>query len=271
MWQDVVYSVDETVTIFHQAAYENGRVSGSNVTYHANGLVAQTTGKEDEARFLMTSWYANGQMKQNWFADRPQGVTLGVSERVGIVWDSTGQQLVKDGNGRAVYVETMRSRKDTTQRTHYREEGLYEGGLKQGIWTGRYADGSYLYEERYDKGICQGGKALTAGQDTVRYTIPQQPPEFAGGMPGLGQFLAQNLRYPAVAQKAGVQGRVFVSFVVCQDGTLCDYEVLKGVHPQVDQEAVRVVKAMSGRWKPCSQRGKPMRVKYNMPINFSLV
>jgi TonB family protein len=143
-------------------------------------------------------------------------------------------------------------------------------GFKQGIWTGRYADGSHFYEELYDKGVCRQGKAITADSDTLTYTTPQQQPEFKGGMPGLGQFLSRNLRYPVEAQRARVQGRVFVSFVVCTDGTLCDYEVLKGLDPSIDQEAVRVVKAMSGYWKPGSQRGKKVRVKYNLPINFSL-
>lgn len=269
LWQDVVYSVGETGTIVYQTDYENGRPTGTNVAYHPNGLVAKNTSAEGETRLLMTSWYANGQMKQNWFVDRPKG-SVPMPEQVAAVWDSTGKQSVKDGNGRAVFIAMTRSYKDTIQQTPYREEGQYEGSLKQGTWTGRYADGSYFYEERYDKGVCQGGKAITAGQDTVRYTLSQQQPEFAGGMPGLSQFLMQNLRYPADAQRARAQGRVFVSFVVCQDGTLCDYEVTKGVQPDLDQEAVRVVKAMSGRWKPGFQRGQPVRVRYNLPINFTL-
>ena len=89
-------------------------------------------------------------------------------------------------------------------------------------------------------------------------------------MRGLGQFLMQTLRYPADAQRARAQGRVFVSFVVCTDGTLCDYEVKQSVHPDLDREAVRVVKAMSGNWKPGVQRGQKVRTTYNLPINFTL-
>ncbi|QKZ15608.1 energy transducer TonB [Spirosoma sp. KUDC1026] len=89
-------------------------------------------------------------------------------------------------------------------------------------------------------------------------------------MEGLGQFLSSNLRYPASAQRERIQGRVFVSFVVCEDGSLCDYEVLKGIHPDVDEEALRVTKIMNGHWKPGIQRGKKVKVKYNLPINFSL-
>lgn len=178
--------------------------------------------------------------------------------------------MISNGSGQATYETPTTSRTDTTKKTQFVEKGLYENGFKQGVWTGRYADGSYAYEERYEKGICTGGKAVKAGADTIRYSAPQQQPEFAGGMSGLGQFLSQNLRYPVEAQRAGVQGRVFVSFVVCKDGSLCDYEVLKSVHPSVDEEAVRVVKAMSGRWKPGIQRGEKVRVKYNLPINFTM-
>ena len=104
----------------------------------------------------------------------------------------------------------------------------------------------------------------------MRYVVREPPPEFAGGMQGMGQFLAQTLRYPVDAQRARAQGKVFISFVVCTDGTLCDYAVVRGAHPDLDQEALRVVKAMSGRWKPGIQRGQKVRVKYNLPVNFTL-
>lgn len=186
------------------------------------------------------------------------------------LWDSIGTQLVRGGNGRAIYKAIRKSYADTTRQTTYTEEGLYADGFKQGIWTGRYADGSYFYEEQYDKGISTGGKALKAGSDTIRYAVAEQPPLFPGGMNGLGQFLSSNLAYPVSAQKAGVQGQVFISFTVNTDGTLSDYEVIKSINPDLDQEALRVVKMMSGRWKPGSQRGQNVRVKYNLPINFSL-
>lgn len=98
----------------------------------------------------------------------------------------------------------------------------------------------------------------------------EQLPEFPGGMPGLGRFITENLRYPPDAQRAGQQGQVIVSFTVCTDGTLCDYEVLKSVSGLIDQEALRVVKRSSGKWKPGIQRGEPVRVKFNMPLNFTL-
>ena len=272
MWQGNVFSIDHAGVLVGQTYYNNGRPTGLDVTYQANGLVANRIALVDSA-VKSISWYSNGQIKQVSTLDKTALLLASYPsspERVTAFWDSTGKQLVWDGNGRAVYQEAKQSYADTTRQTLHVEQGAYANGLKQGIWTGRYADGSYFYEEQYDKGVCQGGKARTAGSDTLRYTTQQQQPEFLGGMQGLGQFLAQNLRYPPEAQRAKIQGRVYISFVVCTDGTLCDYEVMKGVNSSVDQEALRVVKAMSGRWKPGTERGQKVRVKYNLPVNFTL-
>lgn len=268
-WQGRVFDIDETGVLVRQSFYANGELAGSELEYHPDGIVTQRTDYVDTLKAI-TSWYPTGQIKQVWTIARNRRTFTSNPEQVTAFWDSSGRQLVNEGNGAVTYIASMKSLSDTTRQTEFIEQGAYVAGLKQGRWTGRYADGSHSYEEEYDKGICQGGKAVTAGSDTVRYTVREQMPEFKGGMQGLGQFLSQNLRYPVEAQRARVQGQVFVSFVVCTDGTLCDYEVLKSVDKVVDQEALRVVKAMSGRWKPGYQRGQPVRVKYNLPINFTL-
>lgn len=101
------------------------------------------------------------------------------------------------------------------------------------------------------------------------FTVVEQQPEFSGGMAALGQYLQKNLRYPAAAQRANISGRVFVSFVVNTDGTIQDVAVLKGLGFGTDEEAVRVVKTMP-KWRPGKQSGRPVRVKFNLPINFTL-
>ena len=88
-------------------------------------------------------------------------------------------------------------------------------------------------------------------------------------MGALNQYLGKNIRYPAAAQRANVSGRVFVSFVVNTDGSIQDVTVLKGLGFGTDEEAVRVVKGMP-KWRPGKQSGRPVRVKYNLPINFQL-
>lgn len=101
------------------------------------------------------------------------------------------------------------------------------------------------------------------------FTVVEQNPEFPGGMSALGQWLGKNIRYPAAAQRANVAGKVFVSFVVNTDGSIQDVSVLKGLGFGTDEEAVRVVKSMP-KWKPGKQSGRPVRVKYNLPISFQL-
>ncbi|WP_128548458.1 energy transducer TonB [Larkinella soli] len=101
------------------------------------------------------------------------------------------------------------------------------------------------------------------------FTVVEQNPEFPGGMSALGQYLSKNIRYPAAASRANVSGRVFVSFVVNTDGSIQDVQVLKGLGFGTDEEAIRVVRSMP-KWKPGKQSGRPVRVKYNLPINFQL-
>lgn len=101
------------------------------------------------------------------------------------------------------------------------------------------------------------------------FTVVEQQPEFPGGNSALGQWLGKNLRYPAAAQRANVAGRVFVSFVVNTDGSIQDVTILKGLGFGTDEEAQRVVKSMP-KWRPGKQSGRPVRVKYNLPINFTL-
>lgn len=268
-WEGLLTGIDETGALIRQVYFQNGKPVGTELTYYPNGAVAE---KKDELedKYATTTWYMNGQIKEIKSANHPNAIVQNIPDQVTAFWDSTGTQIIKEGHGQAIYQTSVQSNSDTTKRTLFVEQGLYENGFKQGIWTGRYADGSYFYEETYDKGVVQSGKAQSAGVDTVRYTSVMQPPEFLGGMQRLGQFLSQNLNYPISAQKAGAQGKVFVSFVVCTDGTLCDYEVLKGVQPDLDREAVRVIQKMSGKWKSGFQRGQKVRVKYNLPINFTL-
>lgn len=267
-WQDWVIDIDADGKLIGKAFYENSKRVNYDVSYHPNGVVAQRTdyGEQENA---LSSWYPNGQVKQVWVVSQQKAMAVNKPDQITAFWDSTGNQRVRQGNGTAVYREPVTSRADTSRQTLFIEQGTYAAGVKQGIWTGRYADGSYFYQEQYENGVCQGGKARTAGSDTVRYTTHQQQPEFKGGLQGLGNFLAQNLQYPPNAQRASAQGKVFISFVVCTDGTLCDYEVLQSVHPDLDREALRVVQKMSGKWTPGVQRGQPVRVQYNLPINFT--
>ncbi|MCX2575120.1 energy transducer TonB [Pedobacter sandarakinus] len=95
-------------------------------------------------------------------------------------------------------------------------------------------------------------------------------PEFAGGMKAFTRYMERNLRYPSQAQDQGVVGKVFLSFVVEKDGSITDVKVLRGIGFGCDEEAIKVIKK-SPLWKPGKNRGVPVRVRYNMPINFQIM
>lgn len=108
-----------------------------------------------------------------------------------------------------------------------------------------------------------------APREEEAFISVEQQPEFPGGMKALSEFLQRNLRYPSQAVQASVSGRVFISFVVNTDGSLTDVHVLKGIGFGCDEEARRVVQQMP-RWKPGKQSGRTVRVKYNLPVTFTL-
>jgi protein TonB len=94
-------------------------------------------------------------------------------------------------------------------------------------------------------------------------------PEFEGGMAAWSKFIQRNLRYPYAAQEMGIQGKVFVSFVVEKDGSVSDVRVIKGIGGGCDEEAIRVITKSPG-WKPGRQNGQQVRVRYTMPLSFLL-
>ena len=106
-------------------------------------------------------------------------------------------------------------------------------------------------------------------QEKVIFQVVEEMPEFPGGMGEAMKFLAKNIKDPVAAQQAKIEGRVIVQFVVERDGSISDVHAMRGVNPDLDAEAIRVVSLMP-KWKPGKQRGKAVAVKYTMPIMFRL-
>lgn len=106
-------------------------------------------------------------------------------------------------------------------------------------------------------------------EETKTFTVVEQMPMFPGGEGALRGYLRDNIHYPTVAAENGVQGRVVVGFVVERDGSITDVNILRGVDPSLDREAMRVVKSMP-KWTPGKQNGSAVRVKYQVPVSFRL-
>lgn len=101
------------------------------------------------------------------------------------------------------------------------------------------------------------------------FKIVEEMPSFPGGEAKLMEYVSKNIKYPQIARETGIQGRVFVNFVVEPDGSVSNVTVLRGIGGGCDEEAMRVVKNMP-KWKPGKQRGKAVRVQYMLPVNFRL-
>ena len=105
--------------------------------------------------------------------------------------------------------------------------------------------------------------------DAEVFTIVEDMPVFPGGELALRNWIASHINYPTIAQENGIQGKVYVSFVVGKDGSVSNAVIARGVDPSLDKEALRVINSMP-KWKPGMQRGKPVNVSYTVPINFQL-
>jgi len=176
--------------------------------------------------------------------------------------DSLGAVLVRDGKG---YFKEHSKRSNGEELV---EEGGYVDGLKEGLWTEKNASGTYWYKEKFLRGAFISGESFKDGQFYI-YSVENEVPAFKGGIERFYRYLSKKVRYPADAYRAKISGKVFLSFVVEKDGSLTEVNVDRGVSTSIDQEAVRVLK-QSPNWVPGKQHGLPVRVKYNIPISFSL-
>lgn len=154
------------------------------------------------------------------------------------------------------------------------------------IVEGRISEKNYFYPDGH---LC-ASKSMTDGEWQTRYFLPdgtptdsvtlddesaddeihnvvEQMPAFPGGQQALFAFLSKNVHYPPKAQQMGLQGRVILSFTVEKDGSIADIIVLRSVHKLLDDEAMRVVRSMP-KWRPGKQNGKPVRVRYTIPLSF---
>lgn len=101
------------------------------------------------------------------------------------------------------------------------------------------------------------------------FQIVEEMPAYPGGERALLEYVAKNIKYPQIARETGIQGRVFVGFVVEPDGSVSNVKILRGIGGGCDEEAMRVIKSLP-KWKPGKQRGKAVRVSYQIPVVFKL-
>ena len=106
-------------------------------------------------------------------------------------------------------------------------------------------------------------------KNDMLFSVVEVMPQFPGGQIAMLKYIMENIKYPEQAMKKGIQGRVVVRFIVEKDGSISNVRPALSVHPLLDKEAVRVVKSMP-KWSPGKQNGKPVRVRFNVPVMFKL-
>ncbi|MDO4161030.1 MAG: energy transducer TonB [Prevotellaceae bacterium] len=115
----------------------------------------------------------------------------------------------------------------------------------------------------------QSPLAVDMNDNPLNFQVVERLPEFPGGMVEFMKWLTKNLRYPVLAKQQKIEGKVIVSFIINKDGSITDRKVVKSVSPELDREALRVLRQMP-KWKPGEDHGKPCRTYFSIPINFKL-
>ena len=238
----------------HSTYPGSGRPPSSGKFYFLSGML-----KEDQTNVdslvKITDWFDNGQIHSIVEIGNGKGTIIKN------VWNRDGKQIVTNGNGWGQIKGISYDRKKIF------EEGKVENGSKSGRWTSKLADSTLIYEEFYENGKLVKG----INQDKTEYTNDDnKPAEFKGGKSKLYPFLGANIHYPYEASLHKITGKVIVSFIILEDGTLTDYKFEKSVEKSLDEEALRVVKKSSGMWEPGMMRGKKIQERYSLPINFAI-
>lgn len=134
-----------------------------------------------------------------------------------------------------------------------------------------YANGTFVVSDpqvKFDIRLQKDDSDVSSTSDNP-FDVVEEMPQFPGGAAALMQYLSKNIRYPEEAHKNNIQGRVIVNFIVETDGSITEAKVTRSIHPLLDAEALRVINAMP-KWNPGMQGGKPVRVKYTVPVTFKL-
>ena len=242
--------------------YNSQGKASRSLEYDLSGMLRKTNIISD-SNDTEIRWHSNGQIES--VVEKTLVIKFGETSETRYIsrWEKDGSQRLKDGDGYWKSIGTEWNGKK------FIEEGNVVTGKKHGIWNGKLTDSTLIYQEIYELGIFKEGFSMINGEK-IAYDEPTRQPYFKGGINEFYKFLGTNIRYPISAAKNGVKGRVFLSFVVCEDGSLCDYKVDKSAGRDLDTEALRVVKKMNGLWEPGAIRGNNVRVKYHLPINFEM-
>ncbi len=242
---------------------EKGNLNGVATYYYPSGQLREKVRYRDNVRFgNATSYYKNGKPQMSSIYPDRKNFRINALQLYLVVnyLDSLGNFEVKNMKGFCSCAGSYFG-------DEIIEKGKILNGVRDSVWTA-YKNDQILFQENYSKGDFQNGVSYT-GDVKSEYSKFEELPEFVGGMPALMLFLSKKMTYPTDARRMGIDGKVFVQFVVNEDGSISDIEVIKSLSSSTDQEAMRVVKLMP-HWIPGKLRGIPVKVKFVLPLRFKL-
>ena len=146
-------------------------------------------------------------------------------------------------------------------------EGNLSKGRYEGEWMFYSEDGTLAEIAQYKKDVVLESRSPDGKKITL--TRIDKMPEFPGGLDSLMKFLGSSIHYPSDAKDAGIEGMVYVTFIVGVDGEISNIKIVNSVYPSIDREVLRVVSTMP-KWKPGVSYGRKVKVQYNLPVNFRL-
>ncbi|MCA6077937.1 energy transducer TonB [Fulvivirga sedimenti] len=240
--------------LYKTAGYKKkfrGTREGKEQTWDSAGQLISEGNYHDGSKVgLWKEWYADGSPKSEieWVEE---------DHLIMQFYDSAGLHSVVDGDGLYYY--------NTKEITH---NGQVKGGKKDQVWTG-FEEGRKVYEESYEDGEFIHGKSFLEDGSEIRYTVLIKSTEYKAGKENLYDMIRRNMVYPEYSMSMGDQGKVYVEFTIDKDGTPQDLRVVRGISPELDKEALRVLGKM-GMWNPALHRGIPVSQKVIIPIVFML-
>ena len=245
------------IKLFHAYSISSSfplKLQGHYITYFKNGFkMSERNFDNGEMTGESTLYFPNGKLYNKISKEIKLTDTLILFKECR---DSTGKILTTNGNGHWVTYND-----DFSMVT---QKGKVVNGLQDSVWT-IIRDDNTSYPIVFKNGKEWIDSTLTS----KIFSSADQLPEFPGGVDGFLRFLGSHIRYPAAAREGNIQGRVVVSFVVEKDGSLSSFRVARSIGSGCDEEAIRVIK-LSSPWKPGMKGGRPVRIQYSVPINFTL-
>ena len=187
---------------------------------------------------------------------------------------ASSQDIIHKTNGDSILVKVLKINSDEiSYKKHSNLDGPDYIVSRSEVSVIVYENGSKdRFNETFDLPLTSDSSASDGDleEEPEVFTVVEIMPQFPGGQDELYRFLGENMKYPTEAKDAGISGKVYVNFVVYEDGSVRDAKVLRGIGGGCDEEALRIVNLMP-KWTAGTQRGKNVRVSYNLPFNFTLL